>query len=349
MSTKSVSELLSEIIHPESGTSIIGLNIVQNIKEEEDKLSLNLVFKPNDPFGNSIKKQVQELLERNYPNKQIKILELRREAPKPKPEISDFGISKVKHIIAISSGKGGVGKSTTSANLAVALAKMGYKVGLIDADLYGPSIPKMFGIEDAKPMMVERDGHELIEPVEKYGVKILSIGFFISPNDPIIWRGPVATSAIRQLTKQSDWNDTEYLLIDLPPGTGDIHITMLQEIKLSSAIVVTTPQAVAVADVLKGINMYRMEHVSVPIVGIIENMAWFTPAELPNNKYYIFGKDGGKRLAKELNLELLGQVPLIQSVCESGDKGEPIVLHQTVAGELFREIAEKLVHKLNEQ
>lgn len=349
MTSEDINSILSGIKHPETGEDIVSLGMVQNIKTEEGKLSLSIVFKTNDAFVSSIKAAALNALQSRYPAIKVRILELRKETPvpKPKPEIASWGLDKVKHMIAIASGKGGVGKSTTSSNLAVALAQMGYSVGLVDADLYGPSIPKMFGVEGAQPMMVEVDGHELIEPIEQYGVRLLSIGFFVGPDDPIIWRGPVATSALRQLTKQGAWGELDFLLVDLPPGTGDIHITMIQEIKLSGAIIVTTPQEVALADVLKGVNMFRNQKISIPILGLIENMAWFTPAELPENKYYIFGKDGGKRMAEKLDIPLLGQIPLVQSICESGDAGTPVVMQNNVVSKAFQQVAENFIKELN--
>lgn len=351
MEVKDIEMLLAQLKHPETGADIVSSSIVQNVKVDGNKVSFTLVTRANDPFVSSLKEAAKAAVLSRFPQAQVKILELTKEAPaKPKKqEIPTIGLDKVKKVIAIASGKGGVGKSTVSVNLAVALAQKGYKVGLLDADLYGPSIPKMLGEEDAKPMMVEQDGYELIEPIEKYGVKLLSIGFFVNPEDPVIWRGPVANSALRQLTKQAAWGELDFLLIDLPPGTGDIHLTMIQEIKISGAVIVSTPQAVALADVIKGVNMFRSEKIEVPIVGIIENMAWFTPAELPENKYYIFGKGGAEKLAKQLNIPLLGQIPLVQSIREGGDDGKPAVLQNTVTGKAFADMADnflKAVDKL---
>lgn len=232
----------------------------------------------------------------------------------------------VKNIIAIASGKGGVGKSTVAANLAVALAQTGAKVGLIDADIYGPSQPIMFNVEHERLFVKELDGRQVMEPIEKYGVKLLSIGFLTDPNQAIVWRGPMASKALKQLFADADWGELDYMLIDLPPGTGDIHLTLVSAVPVTGAVVVSTPQNVALADARKGIGMFIMPTINVPVLGLVENMAYFTPAELPENKYYIFGKDGCKNLAEELNVPFLGQIPLVQSVCESGDKGKPIVL-----------------------
>lgn len=235
----------------------------------------------------------------------------------------------VKNIIAISSGKGGVGKSTVTANLAVALAKTGAKVGIIDADISGPSMPTMFDLENEHPQVIETsEGKPLIIPIEQYGVKLISIGFLAPSENAVVWRGPMASSALRQFISDCDWGDLDYMLIDLPPGTSDIHLTMVQTVPVTGAIVVTTPQKVALADAQKGLNMFRQPQINVPILGIVENMAWFTPAELPNNKYYIFGKDGGKELAEKYGISLLGQIPLVQSIRESGDLGKPVVIQQ---------------------
>lgn len=252
-------------------------------------------------------------------------------------------MGNIKHRIAIASGKGGVGKSTVTSNLAVTLAKLGYKVGLVDADIYGPSMPKMFGVEDAKPIMVEVEGQELIEPVEKFGVKMLSVGFFVKVEDALVWRGPMATNALRQIIQQVYWGELDYLLFDLPPGTGDVHITLSTEFKPDGAIIVGTPQEVALADVVKGIKMFTGPNVNVPIIGLVENMAWFTPAELPDNKYYIFGKEGCKKLAESYQLPLLGQIPLVQSICEAGDGGTPSALTNPMIGQTFDQIAKTMV------
>ena len=266
-----------------------------------------------------------------------------KQLARPEP---DKLLPEVKNIIAISSGKGGVGKSTVAANLAVALALQGYKVGLLDADIFGPSQPKMFHVEDARPYMVEVGNRELIEPAQNYGVKLLSIGFFVNKEDAVLWRGGMASNALKQLIGDANWGDLDYFLLDLPPGTSDIHLTLVQTLALTGAIVVSTPQEVALADARKGISMFMGPQINVPVLGLVENMAWFTPAELPENKYYIFGKEGGKRLAEELQIPLLGQIPIVQSICEGGDNGKPVALDPTsIVGKAFQDLATHVVEK----
>ena len=265
----------------------------------------------------------------------------------PRPEVGQM-LPGVKNIIAVSSGKGGVGKSTVSANLAIALARLGYKVGLLDTDIFGPSMPKMFDVEDERPYAVKKDGRDLICPIEKYGVKLLSIGFFVSPTTATLWRGGMATSALKQLIADADWGELDYFILDTPPGTSDIHLTLLQTLPITGAVIVSTPQQVALADARKGIDMYRNEKVNVPILGLIENMAWFTPAELPENRYYIFGKEGCKNLAEEMNVPLLAQIPLVQSICENGDAGSPAALSSdTATGIAFINLAQAVVTVVN--
>ena len=266
---------------------------------------------------------------------------------KPRPEVGKL-LPDVKNIIAVSSGKGGVGKSTVAANLAISLARLGYKVGLLDADIFGPSMPKMFRVEDARPYAVEKDGRQLIEPIEKYGVKLLSIGFFVNPETATLWRGGMASNALKQLIADADWGELDYFILDTPPGTSDIHLTLLQTLAITGAVIVSTPQNVALADARKGIDMYRNKKVNVPILGLVENMAWFTPAELPENKYYIFGKEGCKRLAEEMQTPMLAQIPLVQSICESGDEGEPAACHiDTATGQAFINLAQAVVTVVN--
>ena len=265
----------------------------------------------------------------------------------PRPEVGQM-LPGVKNIIAVSSGKGGVGKSTVSANLAIALARLGYRVGLLDTDIFGPSMPKMFDVEDERPYAVKKDGRDLICPIEKYGVKLLSIGFFVSPTTATLWRGGMATSALKQLIADADWGELDYFILDTPPGTSDIHLTLLQTLPITGTIIVSTPQQVALADARKGIDMYRNEKVNVPILGLIENMAWFTPAELPENKYYIFGKEGCKQLAQEMNVPLLAQIPLVQSICDNGDTGTPAALtSDTATGLAFINLAQAVVTVVN--
>jgi len=267
---------------------------------------------------------------------------------RPAPEQLKKQYQQAKNIIAVASGKGGVGKSTVAVNLAVALAKMGYSVGLLDADIYGPSMLRMLGVENLKPTVKGSERHEIIVPVERYGVRMLSIGFFVRPGNALIWRGPMATNAIKQLIHQGEWGKPDYLLIDLPPGTGDIHITIVQELSVTGAIIVSTPQEVALADAVKGINMFQTDKVKVPILGLVENMAWFTPEELPDHRYYIFGNGGCKALAERKGIRLLGQIPIVQSICEGGDNGQPVVTNEnSITGKAFMELAQNLVEVIN--
>lgn len=266
---------------------------------------------------------------------------------KPRPEVGKL-LPQVKNVVAVSSGKGGVGKSTVSANLAIALARLGYKVGLLDADIFGPSMPKMFNVEDARPYAVNVDGRDLIEPIEAYGIKLLSIGFFVSPETATLWRGGMASNALKQLIADADWGELDYLILDTPPGTSDIHLTLLQTLAITGAVIVSTPQQVALADARKGIDMYRNEKVNVPILGLVENMAWFTPAELPTNRYYIFGKEGCKQLAEEMQVPLLAQIPLVQGICDSGDLGTPAALNSdSSTGIAFINLAQAVVTVVN--
>nr|MBQ5604723.1 Mrp/NBP35 family ATP-binding protein [Bacteroidales bacterium] len=340
-------DALAKVRYPGSGKNLIEAEMVEdNIRIDGNKVTFSLIFeKENDPFIKSVVKAAESAI-LTFVGEDVDIkgnISLKFKKELPKPAEGEKPLSKVKHIIAISSGKGGVGKSTVSANLAVALAKQGYKVGLLDADIFGPSIPKMFGIEGARPVLETVDGRDLIAPEEKFGVKILSIGFFVEPKQAILWRGSMASNALKQLINEGHWGELDYFLIDLPPGTSDIHLTLIQSLELSGAIVVTTPQQVALADARKGIDMFQNEKVDVPILGLVENMSWFTPAELPNNRYYIFGKDGGKQLAIETGTRLLGQIPLVQSVCESGDAGAPIATQDnSIMGMAFAELAEVL-------
>ncbi|MFI5219376.1 MAG: Mrp/NBP35 family ATP-binding protein [Bacteroidia bacterium] len=253
----------------------------------------------------------------------------------------------VKNIIAVASGKGGVGKSTVAANLAIALAKNGARVGLIDADIFGPSQPMMFGLENERLFVNEKNGKSYMLPAEKYGVKLLSIGFLVDPDQAIVWRGPMASKALRQLFSDAEWGELDYMLIDLPPGTSDIHLTLVSMVPVTGAIIVSTPQNVALADARKGIAMFRMNTINVPVLGLVENMAYFTPAELPENKYYIFGKDGGKNLADKLNIPLLGQIPLVQSICEGGDSGHPAAADEnSLTGKAFMELSKSVAQQI---
>lgn len=335
--------LLKQVNHPALHKSIIDLNIVRQIRISDNKVSLTLVFPGNnDPLKASIKKACISLLKEKLQNDPV--IEVHFEFSGSTEKQQESGIlSSVKNIIAIASGKGGVGKSTVAVNLAVAFAKSGSRVGLIDADIFGPSIPKMMNAENERPFAHKVNGKDLILPVQRFGVNVLSLGFFIQSQDATIWRGPMASNALRQLMTDADWGDLDYMFIDLPPGTSDIHLTMVQTVPVTGAVIVSTPQRVAQADAIKGINMFRNQHINVPILGLIENMAWFTPMELPDNKYYIFGHDGCKNLADEMNVPFLGQIPVIQSISESGDSGMPAVLQKGISSEAFKSIADKLL------
>jgi ATP-binding protein involved in chromosome partitioning len=299
-----------------------------------------------DPFLKSTVKAAEAAI-RYHVKEHLKI-EIQTEfRSAPRPEVGKL-LPKVKNIIAVSSGKGGVGKSTVAANLAIALARLGYRVGLLDTDIFGPSMPKMFNVEDERPYAVERDGRQLIAPIEQYGVKLLSIGFFVNKDTATLWRGGMATSALKQLIADADWDELDYFILDTPPGTSDIHLTLLQTLAITGAIIVSTPQQVALADARKGIDMYKNDKVNVPILGLVENMAWFTPAELPENRYYIFGKEGTKRLAEEMRLPLLAQIPLVQSICDNGDNGTPAALDEnTATGQAFLALAQSVVTVVN--
>lgn len=341
-------DALRNVRYPGTGKNVVEMGFVSDdIHIAGNKVSLSLTFdKPNDPFAKSVVKACETAIltyispdidiKGNIEVKTIKKETESTQAPKLLPE--------VKNIIAISSGKGGVGKSTVTANLAVALAKQGYKVGVLDADIFGPSMPKMFDVEDEQPFMQVVGEKEMLMPIEKYGVKMLSIGFFVKKESAIVWRGAMAGNALKQLITDANWGELDYFLIDFPPGTSDIHLTLVQTLGITGAVVVSTPQEVALADARKGIDMFTNEKVNVPILGLVENMAWFTPAELPNNKYYIFGKDGAKDLAQEMQVPLLGQIPIVQSICEGGDTGKPVALDEnSVTGIAFTYLAENFI------
>ena len=345
---KLILDALATVRYPGTGKNLVEAEMVaDNLRIDGMAVSFSLIFeKPTDPFMKSMLKAAETAIHTYVsPDVQVTITTESRQAART--EVGKL-LPQVKNIIGISSGKGGVGKSTVSANLAVALAKLGYKVGLLDADIFGPSMPKMFQVEDARPYAEKIDGRDLIIPVEKYGVKLLSIGFFVDPDQATLWRGGMASNALKQLIGDADWGDLDYFLIDLPPGTSDIHLTVVQTLAMTGAIVVSTPQAVALADARKGINMFTNDKVNVPILGLVENMAWFTPAELPENKYYIFGKEGAKKLAEEMNVPLLGQIPIVQSICEGGDNGTPVALDEdTVTGRAFLSLAASVVRQVD--
>lgn len=343
---KLITDALEKVRYPGTGKDLVSAGMVEDdIRIDGNKVSFSLRFeKPNDPFLKSVVKAAETAIH-TYAGADIEVSinVIANQIARPEPGKL---LSQVKNVIAISSGKGGVGKSTVSSNLAVSLAALGYKVGLLDADIFGPSIPKMFGVEDARPALERIDGRDMIIPEEKYGVKLLSIGFFVKKEDAVVWRGSMASNALKQLISDGHWGELDYFLIDLPPGTSDIHLTIVQSLAVTGAIVVTTPQQVALADARKGISMFTGDKVNVPVLGLVENMAWFTPEELPDNKYYLFGRNGGKELARELNIKLLGQIPIVQSICENGDLGTPAALSDTtITGLAFRSLAENVVEQ----
>ncbi|MEN9920005.1 MAG: hypothetical protein RL662_2441 [Bacteroidota bacterium] len=344
---KLILDALRNVRYPGTGKDIVEMGFVSDdIHIEGNKVSFSLIFdKANDPFIKSVVKASETAI-LTYISPDIEVkgnIEAitKQQAPfEPAPPL----LPLVKNIIAISSGKGGVGKSTVTANLAVALAQKGYKVGLLDADIFGPSMPKMFKEEDTQPFMEVVGDKEMLAPVEKYGVKMLSIGFFVKKENAIVWRGAMAGNALKQLITDANWGELDYFLIDFPPGTSDIHLTLVQTLSITGAVVVSTPQEVALADARKGIDMFTNDKVNVPILGLVENMAWFTPAELPENKYYIFGKDGAKNLAQDMNVPLLGQIPIVQSIREGGDDGEPVALNQnSLLGLVFGTLADNFI------
>ncbi|MBR5083322.1 MAG: Mrp/NBP35 family ATP-binding protein [Prevotella sp.] len=345
---KLINDALATVIYPGTKKNLIESDMVaDNLRIDGMNVSFSLIFpRDTDPFLKSTVKAAEAAIHYHI-SPEVKVTITTEFRSKPRPEVGKL-LPQVKNIIAVSSGKGGVGKSTVSANLAIALARLGYKVGLLDTDIFGPSMPKMFGVEDARPYAVNVDGRDLIEPIEKYGVKLLSIGFFVSAETATLWRGGMASNALKQLIADADWGELDYFILDTPPGTSDIHLTLLQTLAITGAVVVSTPQSVALADARKGIDMYQNEKVNVPVLGLVENMAWFTPAELPQNKYYIFGKEGCQKLAKEMNIPLLAQIPLVQSICESGDNGAPAATDiNTATGQAFINLAQAVVTVTN--
>ena len=340
-----VLEALRKVKYPGKDQDIVSMNLVSEIQIEGNKLAFSLTFeRSNDPVISSVRKACVKAVQK-YLGKDVDIAGHIQVKAKEMVE-GERILPGVKNIIAVASGKGGVGKSTVAVNLAVATARLGYDVGLIDADIFGPSIPKMMKAENQRPAVVVDDGKELMIPVQSYGVSLLSIGFFVDPADAVVWRGPMATGALKQFISQTKWGELDYLFIDLPPGTSDIHLTMVQEVPVTGAVVITTPQQVALADALKGINMFRSDKINVPVIGLVENMAWFTPEELPDNKYFIFGKDGGSELATRLNVPLLGQIPIVQGICEGGDLGKPVVLDADVpVAAAFEALAKNVIRE----
>ena len=346
---KLILDALTNVRYPGNGKNIVENNMVEDdIRIDGNKVSFSLIFdKPTDPFIKSVVRAAEVAIN-TYISEEVEIkgnigVKTRTTIPSAPPKL----LPGVKNIIGVSSGKGGVGKSTVATNLAVSLAQKGYKVGLLDADIFGPSAPLMFGLEDEPIYMEKVDGRDLIVPLEKYGVKVLSIGFLVDKEKAVLWRGGMASNALKQLIGEANWGELDYFVIDMPPGTSDIHLTLVQTLGITGAVVVTTPQEVALADARKGISMFQSDAVNVPILGLVENMAWFTPAAHPDEKYYIFGKEGGMRLAEKLGVELLGQVPLVAGICKGGDDGVPVVLQNSVSGAAFMALADKVVEAVD--
>ena len=317
LNKENVTEVLKDVIYFPKGDNIIALNMVENLMVNEEGIRFDLIVEhaddpKNDILVNAAKRTLTGVF--GEVNVDIKVKE------------EETALAKVKHIIAVASGKGGVGKSTVAANLAIALARANQRVGLVDADIYGPSVPMMFGVENEQPACFEKDGKAVMVPLEKYGIKLLSIGFFVDTDRPLIWRGPMATSALNQLMNETLWGELDWLVVDMPPGTGDIQLTMAQQYKVTGAVIVTTPQRVAFADVLRAAMMFREEALQIPIYGLVENMAYFSPTDMPEKKYYIFGRETGQQFADQLNVPLLGQIPIVEKIAECGDNGTPLAL-----------------------
>ncbi|HEA29429.1 MAG TPA: MRP family ATP-binding protein [Leeuwenhoekiella sp.] len=345
-----IQKALQNISAPGEGENMIASGAVTNIMTFADEVVVDITI--NNPSLQAKKRTEVDIMkvihDQVHQKAKVKV-NVRVDAPakEAKNEIKGKAIPGIKNIIAVASGKGGVGKSTITANLAVTLSKMGFKVGVLDADIYGPSIPMMFDVENERPRSVDADGKKKMKPVESYGVKILSIGFFTKPDQAVVWRGPMASKALNQMIFDAAWGELDFLLVDLPPGTGDIHLSIMQAMPLTGAVVVSTPQNVALADAKKGVAMFQQESINVPVLGIVENMAWFTPEELPDNKYFIFGKEGAKNLAKDLNVRVLGQIPLVQSIREAGDVGRPVALQEsTLLEEAFKELTRNTVEEV---
>ena len=350
---REIRAILASVIHPETEENLVDGGFVESISATESKITVGLRFrKSRDPFAVKIKNRVEELITELYPDSTVTVFIKQGEnnSAKRKEQIEDMQrnstTSTIGKVVAVASGKGGVGKSTVTSNLAVALANLGYKVGVLDADIYGPSQSKMFGVEDYLPDAVQVDGRDYIIPAEVGNIKIISIAMFIRPTDALLWRGTMANSALRQLIHQTQWGELDYLLIDLPPGTGDIHLSIISELTIDGAVIVSTPQQVAVADVVRGVEMFRNPNVNIPVLGVIENMSWFTPAELPNNRYYIFGNGGAARYAEAAGVELLAQIPIIQAIMEGSDNGTPAVQTTAEVDKYYRQAAVKVVEKL---
>jgi ATP-binding protein involved in chromosome partitioning len=347
MTEEAILQALSNVQEPDLGKDLVTLNMVKDVKINGNDVSFTIVLTtpacPMKDMMRTASENAVKLLVNKEANVQVNFTANTTSTRKENLQI----LSGVKNIIAVVSGKGGVGKSTVSANIALALAEGGASVGLMDADIYGPSVPIMFGVRGARPMMKDIDGKGYIVPLEKYGIKLMSIGLLVDEKNAVVWRGPMASSAIKQFVTEVDWGPLDYLIIDMPPGTGDIHLTLMQTVPVTGVVIVTTPQAVALADAKKGIAMFGQAQINVPIIGLAENMAYFTPTELPDNKYYLFGKEGGKKLAEEYDLAFLGQIPLVQSIREGGDEGVPAMMGtDEISKQAFRNITAQAVRNI---
>lgn len=343
-SNEQILAALKNVEDPDLKKDLVTLGMIEDLKIDGLKVSFSVVLTtPACPMKAMLENACRNAI-KHFVNADAQItINMTSRVTTPKQQLN----GNIKNIIAVASGKGGVGKSTVAVNLALGLSLNGAKVGLIDADIYGPSIPIMFGLESAKPQASEVNGKTRILPIEKYGIKLLSMGFFTDPNQPVPWRGPMVSTAVKQLFNDADWGELDYLVVDLPPGTGDIHITVTQSFPIAGAVMVTTPQNVALVDAKKGLGMFLMEAINVPILGVIENMAYFTPAELPDNKYYIFGKDGGRTLANTYNVPFLGEIPLVKSISDSGDSGKPVILESdNLLSPIFMQLAQKVAQQV---
>ncbi|WP_411274122.1 Mrp/NBP35 family ATP-binding protein [Daejeonella sp.] len=345
ITSEQIFSALRYVEDPDLKKDLVSLNMIEDLKIEGNKVSFSVVLTTpacpmKDMLENACRNAIVHFVSKEA---EISINMTSRVTSRMEP-----GLKDIKNIIVVASGKGGVGKSTVAVNLALGLARKGAKVGLIDADIYGPSIPIMFGVEGERPHASQNsEGKTRIEPIEKYGIKLLSIGFFTDPNQPVPWRGPMVSTAVKQLFNDADWGELDYMIVDLPPGTGDIHITITQGFPITGAVIVTTPQNVALADARKGLGMFLMDSVNVPLLGVVENMSYFTPAELPENKYYIFGQNGGQALAQQYGIPFLGEIPLVKSISDAGDEGRPVIMNDNdLMGAAFMQIAERVAQQV---
>jgi ATP-binding protein involved in chromosome partitioning len=347
LSESNVLKALGRVMDPDLKKDLVSLGMIQQVRIEGKKVTFTLVLTtPACPLKSKLKQDCIDAIRKDVDEQAEVEVEFSSTVTTRRKETETM-MKGVKNIIAVASGKGGVGKSTVAANLALALYKSGADVGLVDADIYGPSLPIMFNVQDERPTSITREGREMILPVTRYGIQVQSIGFFVDPGQALIWRGPMASNALIQLFRDTDWGELDYLVVDLPPGTGDIHLTLVQNVPVTGVAIVSTPQEVALIDARKAIAMFRQESINVPVLGLIENMSWFTPRELPGNKYYIFGKEGTRKLAEQSRLPLLGQIPIVQSICESGDMGMPAVLEEgSMVSQAFMDLASRVAQQV---